>query len=238
MQNGPRALPDTGVVRQSARPAASSVAATVSPSRAANGLPSMVTASRRALGMETASSGSLLYIEALRRKRLKPWFQFTRNDLRCEFERVGRGQGYTGVAGRQKRTRMSTRLIVNRKSVRAHHAQRRPSAVDAHVAQRWEGTHRAVGQGGKNGHADGVAKARFLLRIADEYRAFVGLSQRRDRMVQKSTHAFEYQDLSPLWADRCNESNLRCELGITQTRRQHDLAGPKRLVLRLQIKAF
>src|SRR5207302_1543231 len=171
MQNGPRALPDTGVVRQSARPAASSVAATVSPSRAANGLPSMVTASSRTRRSEAARSGSRLYI-------------------------------------------------------------------DAHIAQRREGTHRAVGQGGKNGHPDGVVKACFLLRIADQYRAFVGLSQRRDRMVQKSAHAFEYQDLSPLWADRCNESDLRCELGIAQTRRQHDLAGPKRLVLRLQIKAL
>src|SRR5438105_5431362 len=119
MQNGPRALPDTGVVRQSARPAANSVAATVSPSRAANGLPLMVTASSRAPESEVARSGSLLYIEALRGKRLKPWFQFTRNDLRCELECVGGRQGDAGVASCQKRTRMGTRLIVNRKSVRA-----------------------------------------------------------------------------------------------------------------------
>ena len=50
MQKGPRALPETGVVRQSATPAANSVAATVSPARAAKGLPSMVTASARASG--------------------------------------------------------------------------------------------------------------------------------------------------------------------------------------------
>jgi hypothetical protein len=60
MQYGPRGAPLTGVLRQLARPAASSAAATVSPARACAGAPSIVIGTAGA----EAASGSRWNMES------------------------------------------------------------------------------------------------------------------------------------------------------------------------------
>src|SRR4051812_7848228 len=107
-------------------PAATSAAATLSPSRASSGAPSNVRrttareSSRGLLNMEPPGAEGL---EALGRKPAA-------RDEGCEGERMPRRERHATVAGGDEGAGALRRFLVDRKAVLRHHTQRRPAAHD------------------------------------------------------------------------------------------------------------
>src|SRR5262249_49186483 len=151
MQYGARFAPDTGVVRQYARPAASSAAATVSPSSAVMRAPLSVKAI-----VLPAASGSLLNMEPPGTEREKIVGEPACGNLRGDVERMVGGECHAGMAGREERAGMRHRLIVDREAVPAHHPQRRPGTHHVEAGEQWKHTHRAVSfrRGDRGSHDD------------------------------------------------------------------------------------
>ena len=89
--HGPRGAPDTGVVRNTRTPLASSAAATVSPARASKVRPSKSNA------MTLPASGSLRNIEAIRREAGHTVGDFAFDHPTAHFERMVRRQGDAAV---------------------------------------------------------------------------------------------------------------------------------------------
>src|SRR2546421_8140166 len=102
-------------------PATRSAAATVSPASACADRPSIVKAI-----VSPAASGSLRNMKPPGTEGKKIVGETPRGDLRRDVEGMVCRQRYAGVAGDQKRAGMCCALIIDRKAVLTHHAQRGP----------------------------------------------------------------------------------------------------------------
>src|SRR5215467_14931516 len=120
-----------GVVRQERRPHESMAAATLSPTRAVTGLPSMVTQTR------WPSSSNLRNIEPPRREGADQiCIEPTARDHRREHQGVIGGQRDAGVAADDECPGVSFGLIVDWKAVLCHDANARPGTDHVELAER------------------------------------------------------------------------------------------------------
>src|ERR1700730_5396655 len=166
-QNGARGAPDTGVLREITRPAASITAATLSPSRASTQTPST-----RMVGAGRLASMSRRNMKPPRAECVQAFGrQVAGIYQRRQHEGVVRRERHPAVAGRNEGAGTGVRLIIDWKSVLGHYPQRRPTAHDIESREQRQHPHRAIGHDGENLAADGRVKARLLDGIADHHAA-------------------------------------------------------------------
>src|SRR6516162_1642065 len=218
-QYGPRAAPETAVVRQATCPEASIAAATVSPCRAGVAVPSIKIVreslrslyTRRNIESSCAESGKALVR------------QIAYIDTGRQQECVGRGQCHAAMAGGDERAGAGLRLVVDRITILRHHAQCRPAPHHVQLGQMREHSDGAVGHYRENLAANGDIEPSLLHRIADHDAAFVGLTDRVHYVIHKRRDFFGDDNLAALRTHRRIDSDHRSQPCITKSRSEHDL---------------
>src|SRR5437763_8175987 len=145
-------------------PTDKSAAATVSPANPCARRPSIVKAI-----VSPAASGSLRNMKPPSTKGKKVVGETSGGDLRRDVKGMVCRQRYAGVAGHEKRAGMCCALIINRKAVLTHHAQRRPDAHHVEACEHRKHTDGAMCHRGGDWCRRHVLESHFFEAVADHH---------------------------------------------------------------------